>query len=136
MRGSPDRIETAGRKLTDRLELSLHVSPEDIVLSKARRIEVTAKITNPTRRTLSLQFPTTQRMEIVIQKENGTVVTRWSEDRMFAQMLGHLAVNPGEVVQFKETISARDLIAGRSYRLVFSIPGYPELEAVWNFTPR
>ncbi len=126
-RGSPERIEQAGRADTKHLAISLTTTPETISLASTRRLAVEIILTNNGKETVSLQFPTSQRIEIQILDESGGIITRWSDDRAFAQMLGHVAINPGERVTYQETISLRDLKPGSNYTLEVLIPGYPEL---------
>lgn len=127
LRGSPDRIEKAGRPKMKRLEISISTSPETITLASTRRLAVEIVMKNNSKEAVSLQFPTSQRIEIQILDESGRALTRWSDDRAFAQMLGHVSINPGESVTYQETISLRDLKADLNYTLEIIIPGYPEL---------
>ncbi len=135
MRGSPDRIETAGRKGANRLHMEVQTTPQPLKLSKTRRLSVQVRISNPTKKTLSLQFPTTQRLEITLQTADGRVIERWSEDRAFSNMIGHLAVNPGERVEFNESLSVREARAGSELMVEASVPGYPDLVSKVSVTP-
>ncbi|WP_180953562.1 BsuPI-related putative proteinase inhibitor [Bacillus sp. T33-2] len=51
---------------------------------------------------IELQFPTSQRYEIVVKDETGNRVFQFSEGKAFAQVLGSLTLRPGEDITWKE----------------------------------
>lgn len=117
------------------LKMEMTLSPLPVKLSEVRRIEVVVRITNRTRRIIQLEFPTQQRLEIVLKDDSGRVVTQWSEDQYFAQSRSYLTINPREHVDYSEKMPTRDLVANRSYTLEAFLPGYAELAVRETFVP-
>ncbi len=134
-RGSPDRIDSAGQSDSGKLSLAVTTVPDAIDLDRDRRLAVEVVLTNTGKEFASLQFPTSQRIEIQLLDSNGKVLTRWSEDRAFTQEVGHVSINPGERAVYKETISLRELKAGQTYQLEVMMIGYPELKFTKTLTP-
>ncbi|MDR7416903.1 MAG: BsuPI-related putative proteinase inhibitor [Armatimonadota bacterium] len=54
-------------------------------------------------RPVTFEFSTTQRYDFRVLRPDGTVVWQWSHDRVFAQVLGTLVLQPGEVRIERET---------------------------------
>ncbi len=71
-------------------------------------------LTNRGDRAVELSFPSEQRIEILLRDSTGRIVTRWSENRAFAEQVGTLLINPGEHVEYSETIATRELVPGQS----------------------
>jgi len=72
--------------------------------------------------------PSEQRIEILLHDSAGRVVTRWSENRAFEEQPGNLLINPGEHVEYSETIATRELVAGKVFAVEVLVPAYPELD--------
>ncbi len=123
------------RKLTRQLEVSMDVSPLPVSLSKTRQLEVVFKLSNRAKKVVQLEFPTTQRIEILIRDAEGRMVTQWSEDHAFDTEVGMVSVNPLERIQYAAKISTRDLQAGKEYILEGFLPHYPELKSNVKFVP-
>lgn len=129
-RGSPDRIDDVGTARGRSLTLECEVTPLPVKLSETRRLDVKLSVENTSKRIVTLHFPSAQRIEIQLRGSQRGVVTRWSDDRMFAQVMGQLTINPGEKLRFSETISTRDLKAGEDYELEVFMPGQENLPII------
>ncbi len=134
-RGSPDRIEKAGQSNYRDIVLTVATVPEQIDLDRVRRLAVEIVLRNDGKEFVNLQFPTAQRLDILLRDDDGSVLTRWSEDRAFTQEVGHVSINPGERVVYKETISMRELKPGQTYLLEVMLIGYPELYFAKSLVP-
>lgn len=134
--GEGDRSERKLAAALRRIEMELIVLPAAIKLSEARRLDITAKLVNSGRELVQLQFPTAQRIEIIILDEKGAKVTQWSEDQLFAQGQSYLSINPGERVQYDVKLATRDLAAGRTYTVEAFVPGYDALKKRVNIAPQ
>ena len=77
---------------------------------------------------VELNFPSEQRIEILLRDAAGNVVTRWSDNRAFADQAGTLLINPGEHVEYSETIATRELVPGKVFTVEVMVPAYPELD--------
>ena len=115
------------------LLLEVQVPPEAVRLSEVRQLHVKASLSNIGKGPVSLEFPTSQRIEIQLLDATGQVLTRWSENRVFAQEAGHLLINPHEQIIYDETIATRELQPGRVYSADVFFPSYPELHARQKF---
>jgi hypothetical protein len=78
---------------------------------------------------VQLIFPTEQRIEILLHDSTGRVVTRWSDNRAFEEQPSTLLINPGEHVEYSETIATRELSPGKVFAVEVVVPAYPELDA-------
>ncbi len=130
VRGSPDRIEDVGRARSKSIAMECEVTPSPVKLSETRRLDVKLSVENTSGRIVTLHFPTAQRIEIQLVGSQRGVVTRWSDDRMFAQVMGQLTINPGEKLRFSETISTRDLKPGEDYEIEVFMPGQANLPTI------
>jgi len=57
-------------------------------------ITMTLKVFNYTEEEMIFHFNTSQRYDFIIEDEEGNEIWRWSEGRMFAQMLGEENLGP------------------------------------------
>mgnify|MGYP003694405019 CR=1 FL=1 len=103
--------------------------PEPVKLSEVRQLPVHVTLTNRGDRAVELSFPSEQRIEILLRDSTGRIVTRWSENRAFAEQVGTLLINPGEHVEYSETIATRELVPGKVFTVEVTMPAYPELDA-------
>lgn len=82
--------------------LQLILEPASFSIGETPELAVTFKITNNKKEALLLNFPTNQRLEILIKELNGQVINRWSQDREFDPFPGLVTINPKESVLFTE----------------------------------
>jgi hypothetical protein len=115
------------------LLLEVQVQTEPIRLSEVRQLRVQAKLKNIGSSPVSVDFPTSQRIDIHLLNSAGEVLTRWSENRAFTEEIGNLTINPREEVVYNETIATRELQPGRVYSVEVFFPKYPELRARQKF---
>jgi Intracellular proteinase inhibitor len=115
------------------LLLEIQVSSEPVRLSETRQLHVKATLSNIGKGPASLDFPNAQRVDIQLLNADGQVLTRWSENRAFAEEAGHLLINPREQIVYDETIATRELQPGRVYTVEVFFPSYPELHARQKF---
>ena len=115
------------------LLVEVQVPTEPIRLSEVRQLRVQAILSNIGSSTVSVDFPTSQRIDIQLLNPAGEVLTRWSENRAFTEEIGNLTINPREQVVYNETIATRELQPGRVYSVEVFFPKYPELRARQKF---
>ncbi len=111
------------------LALTVELPGEPVKLSEVRQLPVHVILTNRGDRAVEMVFPSEQRIEILLHDSNGRVLTRWSENRAFAEQVGTLLINPGEHVEYSETIATRELSSGRVFTVEVTLPAYPEIVA-------
>jgi hypothetical protein len=132
--GSPKR--TAPEYQDPRLRglvLDLQISPAVIKLSEVRQLEVRVTVTNLGKRAVELDFPDDQRIEILLRDGAGTVLTRWSDNHAVSPKPGTVVINPGEHIEYNETIATRELTPNKVFTLEVLSPKFPELRVRQKF---
>lgn len=119
-----------------KMELALQVSPDPVKLSEGSKIEVTVILTNKSGKMVQLQFPTTQRVEVLLRNGAGKLVTQWSEEQSFSNDPGYVTIDNGERVQYTVTISGRDMAVGQPYTIEGFFPNYVNLRATKTIIPQ
>ena len=115
------------------LILNLQVSPQPVRLSEIRQLEIKVIVNNLGDHMVSLEFPTDQRIEVQLLDSGGTVLTKWSENHAIKETPGTVLVNPGEHIEYKQSIATRDLTPGRVFTAEAFFPKYPELRIRQKF---
>jgi hypothetical protein len=114
-------------EIHDGMELKLSFDPMPIKLSVIREEKVTLDVYNDTKQFIHLNFPTSQRVEILLRDPTGKVVTTWSEDQSFTDDPATVTINPWERIEYSEELPTREMSPGQRYTIVVSIPSYPDL---------
>lgn len=114
----------------------LTIEPPSFSLTDRREVEGVYTLRNNSGELIRLDYPTTQRIEIVTTDAEGKVVNRWSEDRAFKPQEGIVILNPKERIEYREKIPTRDLKAGQTYNVQADVVGYPEYISVKPITPQ
>jgi hypothetical protein len=117
-------------------EASLQVDPESPVIKDQREVEVTYTVRNNSKSLTQLDFPTSQRIEILTYDSSGAIVDRWSDDRAFKPEEGIVVINPRERIEFKEKISTRDMHPAETYKTEASLKSQPGFVVDRTVTPR
>jgi hypothetical protein len=118
-----------------KLMIAMKVEPQPLKLSDARQMKVTVVVANKSSKLVQLEFPTTQRIEVLVRNASGKLVEQWSEDRTFANEPGIRAINPGERLEYAATLSTRDLVVGQSYTVEALFPNYESLRLQKTVVP-
>lgn len=105
-------------------------------LQDRREISATMIVTNQSKQLTQLVFPTEQRFDFVIKDASGSVLERWSDDRVFEKEEGVLMINPGENVQFSGTLSTREMQPGQAYTLEATVAGNSRFAGYFTLNPR
>ena len=82
---------------------------------------------------INLDFPTDQRIEVQLLDSGGTVLTKWSDNHAFKEAPASILINPGEHLEYKESIATRDLTPGKVFTAEVFFPKYPELRVRQKF---
>jgi len=115
------------------LVLDLQVSPQPVRLSEIRQMEVKVTVTNMANRMIQLDFPNDQRIEIQLLSAGEVVLTKWSENHAIKDKPVSVLINPGEHVEYKESIATRDLTPGKVFTAEVFFPKYPDLKIRQKF---
>jgi hypothetical protein len=117
------------------LTMTMKLDPAAVRLPETRVVEVKVAVVNRARKAVQLDFPTSQRIEVLLKDEAGRVLSRWSDDQRLDREQGFILVNPGERLEYDARISTRDMAAGRSYQIEAFFPGYDRLRTSRTVTP-
>lgn len=109
------------------LALDLQITPQTVKLSEVRQLSVKVTLANLSKRPVSLDFPTTQRIEIYLMNSAGEVLTKWSENHAIAEKSGTILINPSERIEHNETISTRELTPNKVFIAEIFFPQFVEL---------
>ena len=110
------------------LALSMRLDPVPVRLSDTRRVEAALRLKNVSSRFIHLEFPTTQRFDLLVRDAAGKLVAQWSEDRAFEAVHGYVGINPGESVEYPAAFPTRDLQPGQRYTVTALFPSRNDLK--------
>ena len=122
-------------KVRHGMELTLTVDPTPFKLAETRQVKVTATLANRSKNFVHLNFPTTQRIEVLVKDAGGKVVNTWSEDQSFTNDPASVTINPGERLEYTVSVATREMTAGQTYTIEVSFPSYPDLIIQKKVTP-
>jgi hypothetical protein len=115
------------------LVLDLKLSPQPVKLSEVRQLEVKITLNNVSKRAVGLDFPTDQRIEILLKNSSDAILTTWSDNHAFPANAGSVLINPGEHIFYPETIATRELTPNKVFLVEVFFPQYPELRIRQKF---
>ena len=115
------------------LALDLQITPQTVKLSEVRQLSVKVTLANLSKRPVTLDFPTTQRIEIYLTNSAGEILTKWSENHAIAEKAGTILVNPSERIEYDETISTRELTPNKVFVAEVFFPQFLELRIRQKF---
>jgi hypothetical protein len=123
------KTKTSAKAGIHQVEASVHLKPETIKLSSSRSFEATVQLTNKAARAVQFNFPSSQHVEALVKTEDGKIIQRWSDDQRIDHEASFVSVNPGERLEYVLTLSARNMVAGKTYVVEATVPGYGTIVA-------
>jgi hypothetical protein len=114
---------------------TIAIDPTPLALSEVRTMKVTLTLANHGKKLVQLEFPTTQRIEVLVKDAAGARIEQWSEDQAFQNEPTLVAINPNERLEYTATVATRDLKAGQAYTIEGFFPNYDQLRAAKVITP-
>ncbi len=102
----------------------LRVAEDTFALAGRREVGVVYAVQNRSGKVVRLEFPTGQRLEVVLTDERGRRLFLWSEDRQFEEKPSQVLVNPGERLEYEASVPTRDMEAGGVYAVEARLVGY------------
>jgi hypothetical protein len=124
-----------GPLIHHQFQVKMSISPSLIDLSSDREIQVTVALYNLSSKYADLDFPTSQRIEVLVRDSSGKVINTWSEDQSFTNDPASITVNPGERLEYTVNVATREMSPGQLYTLEAAFPSYPDLKAQLLVTP-
>lgn len=117
------------------IAVSLNFEPAEVKLSSTKAVKVLFAAKNEGEHAVQLDFPTTQRIEVILKTQEGKLLAKWSEDQKVEPEQGFLVINPDERLEYSATISTRDMQAGQTYVVEAYFPSYPQLKSEKAISP-
>jgi hypothetical protein len=90
---------------------------------------------NRSKKFVQMQFPTSQRIEVLVRTTDGKLVEQWSQDQSFANEPTLVVINPRERLEYTASVATRDMTAGRTYIVEAFFPNYEPLRVQKAVTP-
>jgi hypothetical protein len=115
------------------LTVDLQITPQSIKLSEVRQLGIKLTLANISKRPVTLDFPTNQRIEIYLMNSEGNILTKWSDNHAIAEKPATILINPQERIEYNETIATRDLAPNKVFIAEVFFPQYPELRVRQKF---
>jgi hypothetical protein len=115
------------------LALDLQIAPQTVKLSEVRQLGIKLALTNQSKRPVTLEFTSNQRIEIYLRNSAGDVLTKWSDNHAMTDKPATVLINPQEHVEYNETIATRDLTPNKVFIAEVFFPKYPELRVRQKF---
>jgi hypothetical protein len=115
------------------LALDLQITPQTVKLSEVRQLTVKVTLGNLSKRPVTLDFPSSQRIEIYLMNSAGDILTKWSENHAITEKPATILVNPNERIEYNETISTRELTPNKVFIAEVFFPQYLELRIRQKF---
>src|SRR5437879_7624374 len=115
------------------LALDFQIAPQTVKLSEVRQLEIKMTLTNVSKRSVSLDFTTNQRVEIYLRNSAGDILTKWSDNHAITEKSATVLINPQEHVEYNEMIATRDLTPNKVFVAEVFFPAYPELRVRQKF---
>jgi hypothetical protein len=116
--------------------MTLTLQPSVISAGETRVIDVSVGVVNKGKEAVYLDFPTSQRIEVLVKDESGQVLSRWSDDQRVEKEPGFVLINPGERIEYSARISTREMKAGRTFTVESFFPSYDRLRASRAVVPK
>ena len=104
--GTEAEAELAGEEPAAGLEVQLGIDRPSY--SPGSELQAILRVVNRSGIPVTLEFPSAQRYDLFIVGRDGEEVARWSAEQAFAQVLGEETLEPGETLEFEETLSVPD----------------------------
>lgn len=117
------------------LEMKMTVDPAVPNLGDHKQLNVTLRLTNKGKKLVQLDFPSTQRIEVLAKNSVGKVVEQWSEDQSFEKEPSLVTINSGERLEYHAIVSTRDFAAGQEYTIEGFFPNYDMLRSSVKVVP-
>ena len=117
------------------LILTMKLAPLPVKLGETRQLQVTLQLTNRSKKFVQLEFPTTQRIEVLVKRTDGKLVEQWSEDHSFSGEPSLVTINPGERLEYAVSVATRDMIAGEPFVVEAFFPNYEPLRVEQIIVP-
>jgi len=84
-------------------------------------------LANRGKKIAQLEFPTSQRIEVLVKSKEGKTIEQWSEDQAFNDEPTMVTINPGERLEYAVNVATRDMVADQTYTVEAFFPNFDQL---------
>lgn len=130
------RDEPEARAGWRKLAMTMVLEPPVVKFGETRAIEITVAVVNKGKQPVQLDFPNSQRIDVVVKNDFGKVLSKWSDDQRLEKEPGFVLINPGERIEYFAKISTREMTEGKSSTIEAFVPGYEQLHTSRTVVPR
>lgn len=116
------------------LDMGVVTTPAAVVLPETKEVKVTVTLANEGRKIRQLEFPTSQRIEVLVKSKEGKTIEQWSEDQAFNNEPTVVTINPQERLEYQATIPTRDMVVGQTYTIEAFFPNFEQLKKTITVT--
>ncbi|MEI9896666.1 MAG: BsuPI-related putative proteinase inhibitor [Chthoniobacter sp.] len=109
------------------LEIGLQVDPAQVKVGDAKQIKATVTLANRSNKIAQLEFPTSQRIEVLVKSKEGKTIEQWSEDQAFSNEPTMVTINPNERLEYVVSVATRDMVADQTYTVEAFFPNFEQL---------
>ena len=100
----------------ENMNYGISMSTYKVSYSVGETIKMTLKIFNYTEEDIAFHFNTSQRYDFIIEDEEGNEIWRWSQDMMFAMVLGEETLGPTNT-EITYTVEYKDKLNPGYYKI-------------------
>lgn len=118
------------------LEMGLAVEPNPVKLSESRQMKVTLTLINRGGKMAQLEFPTSQRVEVLVKTKTWDTIEQWSQDQAFNNEPTLVTINPNERLEYSVNVATRDMVAGQTYIVEAFFPNFDALKKTVEVTAK
>jgi len=118
------------------VELGMVVAPEPVKVSENKVMKVTLTLTNRSKKLVQLDFPTSQRVEVLLKTKDGKTIETWSQDQAFTNEPTLVTINPNERLEYSVDVSTRDMVAGQDYTVEGFFPNFDQLKKLHSISAK
>jgi hypothetical protein len=105
-------------------------------VSENKLMKVTLTLTNRSKKLVQLDFPTSQRVEVLLKTKDGKTLETWSQDQAFTSEPTLVTINPNERLEYSVDVSTRDMVAGQEYTVEGFFPNFDQLKKLHPITAK
>ena len=119
-----------------KLAMTMLIEPPSVKIGETRVLDLTIAVVNKGKDPVQLDFPNSQRIEVLVMNESGRVLSKWSEDQRIDKEPGFVLINPAERIEYFAKISTREMKESKPFTIEASFAGYNQLRASRVLVPR
>jgi len=109
------------------LDITLQANPAQVTVGETKQIKATVTLTNRSKKIAQLEFPTSQRIEVLVKSKDGKTIEQWSQDQAFNNEPTMVTINPRERLEYTVNVATRDMTPGETYHVEGFFPNFDAL---------